>query len=118
MIIYLASAIRPKGGQTLRGNIAKAKAVAIELWKKGYTVFCPAANTDLPSESAHALDLPPDVWLEFDFSILSICEAMVVAPGWEDSEGVNGEILFATERGIPVYYYPELPELQRKGKNG
>jgi len=113
MIIYLASAIRPKGDQTLRGNIAKAKAVAIELWKKGYTVFCPAANTDLPSELAHVLNLPPHVWLEFDLSILSICDAMVVAPGWEQSEGVKGEISFASKQCIPVYFYPEMPEVSQ-----
>lgn len=112
MIIYLASSIRPKGDQTLRGNIDNAKRIALELWKKGYTVFCPAANTDLPSEAAHDLNLPDERWLNADLYFLSKCDAMVIAPGWEESIGVAGEIVFASENNIPVFVYPALPEMK------
>ena len=111
MIVYLASPIRPKGDQTLRGNIDNAKKIALELWSKGYTVFCPAANTDLPSEAAHALDKPAQFWLDADLEILAFCDAMVLIPGWHDSEGCMGELRFAYRHDIPIYFYPELPEV-------
>lgn len=110
MIIYLATPIRPKGNQTLDGNIAKAKQIALELWKKGYTVICPAANSDLPISLAEK-ELEADRWLNGDIEILQRCDAMVVSPGWQLSDGVKGEISCAEMYGIPTYYYPDLPEL-------
>lgn len=114
MVIYLASAIRPKGNQTLRSNINKAKYVALKLWEKGYTVICPAANTDLPSEEAHKLNLSADEWLNRDLEILKRCDAIFIVPDWELSEGVKGEILFARNNSIPIYYYPDMPRLKQK----
>lgn len=113
MIVYLAGPIRPKGEQTLRGNIALAKSIALELWAKGFNVFCPAANSDLPSEAAHDLNLPDHRWLNFDLEMLSHCDAMVIAPGWQESAGVAGEILYASEHDIPIYVYPDLPEVNQ-----
>ena len=110
MIIYLATPIRPKGNQTLDGNIAKAKQIALELWKKGYTVFCPAANSDLPISLADK-EVEADRWLNGDIEILARCDALVVSPGWQLSDGVKGEISCAEMYGIPTYYYPDLPEL-------
>jgi hypothetical protein len=108
-VIYLASAIRPKGDQTLRGNINYAKKIALELWAKGFAVFCPAANTDLPHSKSLALGLPEQQWLDADLEILMRCDAVVVAPNWEQSIGVKGEIAFAEDNDIPVFYYPNLP---------
>lgn len=112
MIIYLATPIRPKGNQTLDGNVAKAKQIALELWKKGYTVICPAANSDLPISLAEK-ELEARRWLDGDIEILARCDAVVVAPGWERSDGVKGEITCAGMYGIPVHFYPELPELDQ-----
>lgn len=109
-LIYLASAIRPKGNQTLRGNIAYAKKIALDLWDKGFVVFCPAANTDLPHAKAQALGFYPRYWLEADLYILKRCDVLVVAPGWELSEGVRGEIDCAIYNNIPIFYYPDYPK--------
>lgn len=109
MIIYLAGPIRPKGDQTLEGNVAKAKRIALELWLMGYVVVCPHANTDLPMAVAERFTMVK--WLEGDLEILARCDALVVLEGWEQSMGTRGEICFAREEGIPVYFYPELPML-------
>lgn len=111
MIIYLATPIRPKGDQTLESNLAKAKQLALELWKKGYTVFCPAANSDLPISLADK-EVEAERWLNGDIEILMRCDAMVVAPGWERSEGVKGEIVCAGMYQIPYFFYPDLPKLE------
>ena len=110
MIIYLATPIRPKNGKTLEGNVQYAKSLALELWKKGYTVICPAANSDLPISLADK-EVEADCWLNGDIEILARCDALVVSPGWETSAGVKGEIAYAKMYGIPTYYYPELPKL-------
>ena len=108
MIIYLATPIRPKNGKTVDENVRIAKGLALELWKKGYTVICPAANSDLPISLAEK-ELEAERWLNGDIEILQRCDAMVVAPDWEKSDGVKGEITVAGMCGVPVYFYPELP---------
>lgn len=108
MIIYLATPIRPKNGKTVEENVRNAKSLALELWKKGYTVICPAANSDLPISLAEK-ELEAERWLNGDIEILQRCDAMVVAPDWEKSDGVKGEITVAGMYGVPVYFYPELP---------
>ena len=113
MIVYLAGPIRPKNGQTLRGNVDAAKAIALELWRAGYAVICPHANSDLPVELADK-ECEPSVWLNGDLEIVARCDAVIVLPGWETSFGTKGEIKFAKEHWIPVYYYPNRPLLPEK----
>jgi len=110
MLIYLATPIRPKNGKTLEENVQYAKFLALELWEKGYTVFCPAANSDLPVALAD-MAVEADRWINGDIEILARCDALVVSPGWESSDGVKGEIAYAEMYGIPTFYYPDLPEL-------
>lgn len=110
MIVYLAGPIRPKGDQTLEGNVAIAKSVALELWKSGYTVICPHANSDLPVALAEK-EVESSRWLTGDLEIVARCDAVVVLPNWEQSEGTKGEIAFAKERNIMIAYYPDLPTI-------
>ena len=112
MLVYLAGPIRPKGDQTLESNINNAKSIALELWKKGYTVISPHANSDLPITLADK-EVEALRWLNGDLDIIARCDAVVVLPGWEESAGTKGEIEFAKERNIPVTYYPDLPEIPK-----
>lgn len=43
-------------------------------------------------------------WREFDLTMLSLCNKMILLklPGWQDSRGVQAEILFAQEKNIPI----------------
>ena len=112
MIVYLAGPIRPKGDQTLESNINNAKNIALELWKKDYTVISPHANSDLPIALADK-EVEAWRWLNGDLDIIARCDAVVVLPGWEESAGTKSEIKFAKERNIPVTYYPDLPEIPK-----
>lgn len=108
MIVYTAGAIRPMNGQTIEGNLKVAKDIALELWKDGFAVICPHANSDLPISLAEK-EVSVNIWLVGDLEIIARCDAVVVCPGWEASEGTRGEIKFAEERNIPLYYYPDKP---------
>lgn len=115
MLVYLAGPIRPKNGRTIEENVELAKSLALELWKKGYVVICPHANTDLPITLADK-ECEEKVWLSGDLEMIRRCDAVIVMPNWEGSKGTQGEIEFANARNIPVYYYPELPEPFRTEK--
>ena len=44
---------------------------------------------------------PPDYWYEYDYAILTRCDALLRLPG--DSTGADAEVAFAVERGIRVF---------------
>ena len=46
-----------------------------------------------------------------DLAMLSVCDAMVMVPGWETSAGAREEWGLAKNIGLPVYVYPDLPPL-------
>ena len=110
MLIYVAGPIRPTNGKTVKENCDIAKSVALELWKMGHAVICPHANTDLPIELAEK-SCESNVWLDGDLQMLARSDAVVVCQDSAKSVGTQGELEFASKRGIPVYYYPDVPEL-------
>lgn len=112
MLVYLAGPIRAKDGKTVDDHVREAKGIALELWKKGYAVICPHANTDLPIALADE-ECDEKVWLNGDLEMVRRCDAVVVMPDWKGSRGTEGEIKFAKKRKIPVYYYPDLPPIPR-----
>lgn len=112
MIIYLAGPLTQINNKSVQDNVSSAKAIALELWKLGYTVISPHANCDLPMALAQE-ELEPSYWLNKDLEIISRCDALVVLPDWELSLGTNAEINYAKERDIPITFYPELPEISR-----
>lgn len=110
MLIYVAGALRPLHGRTVKQNCDIAKTIALELWKKGHAVICPHANTDLPTELAEK-ECDANTWLQGDLMMVARCDAVVVCPDWAGSKGTEGEIKYAEARKIPIYYYPEIPEV-------
>lgn len=110
MLIYVAGPIRPLKGRTVQENCTIAKNIALELWKMGHAVICPHANTDLPIALADK-ECEEKVWLDGDLQMIARCDALVIVPDWEGSNGTKGEIEYAKARDIPIYYYPNVPQL-------
>lgn len=117
-IAYVAGPYRGKDEFAVWQNILNAKRVAIKLWKKGYAVICPHANTahfehfSATMKDCQVVDNIADTtWLKGDLEILSRCDLVVMAPGWAKSEGARMEAARAKELGIIVFYFePVVPE--------
>ena len=109
MLIYTAGKYSGETYQEVEKNIFLARKVSIELWEKGHAVICPHLNT------AHFEDFNNKIsWQEYlngDFNIISRCDAMVMLPDWEKSKGAQIEFQYAQELRMPIYIYPDLPEL-------
>jgi hypothetical protein len=80
--------------------------VAAQLMRKGIKVFSPISHTH-PIAQAGGLPGDWNFWREYDLSMLRRCKRMVVlmAEGWKKSKGLQAEIKFAGEMGIPVDYF-------------
>lgn len=103
MIVYTAGPYRGNADR----NIEQAKDIAHALWLEGHAAVCPHAN------SAHMedeIDLPNEAFLAGDLEILARCDAIVMTPDWEISHGAIEEKAFAEARGIPVYFWPDMPK--------
>lgn len=104
MLIYLSG--------PYRGNIAKnieaARRVAVELWEQGYTVICPHLNTAFFERDCKITD----DYIRRDLEIVSRCDAVILLPGWQCSEGAREEKRAAEDLGIAVYEYPDRPPIE------
>ncbi len=107
-MIYLASVYSQGGAgknkRTRRFKLACKKAA--QLMAEGKNVFCPIAHSH-PIE-VHGMDKIEghDFWLKQDFAVLKRCDKLVVyrMPGWQESVGIQREIAFAENHGIPIEY--------------
>ncbi len=114
--VYIAHKIRdPRGAYYVEQHIREAEAIALELWKLGEQVgvpigvVCPGANT-------RAMDgfVKDFTFLDGDLGIVAKSDAVVMAPGWVDSEGAKEEHRFALENKIPIFYWSVDQELFTK----
>lgn len=109
MLVYVSGRYSGKDWAEIEENIMRAKAVAVELWEKGHAVICPHLNT---SHFEELCDLSHDDYIAGDLNILTRCDAIVMLPDWEHSQGACVEKALADRLDIPVYLYPmEIPEL-------
>lgn len=83
-------------------NINEASRIALEAWEKGWATLCPHKNT---GGFHHRTDIPESVWLSGDLAMLVKCDAILMIPGWEQSNGAVGEKNVALCRGLKVLYY-------------
>lgn len=107
MLVYIAGKYRGD----VAANIAAARAVAIELWEAGYTPICPHLNTAFFENDCKVED---EAYLAGDFEIIERCDAVVFLPGWEESSGAVGEYHFAYDKGVSIFFYPNLPPLAKR----
>jgi len=104
-LIYLAS---PYSDFDSRVRLARFHAVVIETAKmarEGHLVFSPICHSH-PVATIGCLPLAFDYWQEWNREMLRRCEKLVVLKldGWEESQGVQGEIEMAKALGMPIEY--------------
>lgn len=76
--------------------------VAFELMSQGIMVYSPLThNLPIDQLGIHGTWV---TWKDFDHTMLSRCDRMIVLklPGWENSKGVEAEIIRAKELELPI----------------
>ncbi len=105
MIIYIAGKITADNDYELRKNIYAGIDAGNEVMALGHNVIVP----HLSYYQQKRMKKRPDKywWYEYDFKMIDVCNAIVVI---SLSQGVKGEIAYAKNKGIPVYYsFKDLP---------
>lgn len=112
--IYIAGPLWPWDAACPRAarerNIAQAVEAFFALSRKGWNCYCPHFSAIYGHEiewwSQYEVVLPRD------FDWLSVCDALLLLPGWESSRGTRKEWLVAQHWDLTVYYsVEEVPDL-------
>lgn len=102
-LIYLATPYNHPDPEVRADRFRTACRIAAALMREGVLLFCPIAHTHPIAEDG---ELPKgwDYWRAYDRKMLSGCAELWIAmmDGWEQSEGIRGEIEIAQELGIPI----------------
>lgn len=97
-VVYLAGPMRGVPGL----NFPAFNRAASNLRDRGLVVHNPAERADA------AAPLPLHRYMEFDLPLVCASDAVVVLPGWQESDGAHIETTVADMLGIPVLSYPSL----------
>jgi len=106
-IVYVAGPFRGPNAWAIEQNIRRAEALALGVWIAGAAAICPHCNTRF-----YQGVLDDDVWIKGDLAILRRCDAILMAPNWEQSEGAQSEYALAQDLNLPTFYHNNLPSLQ------
>src|SRR5690606_1456587 len=97
-VVYICGPYRNSAREGVQMNITAALQVAKLASLKGWAALCPHAN------SAHLDAITPELddqfWLDSTMELMRRCDAVVLCPGWQRSEGVRGELDEADVRGL------------------
>ena len=109
-LIYIAGPFRAENAWEVERNIRRAEEMAFRVASEtGAAFVCPHTNSRFFDGTIHGR-----YWLDATLEIMRRCDAVMVLPGHESSEGTLGEIAEATRLGIPVFYeFDELAEWAR-----
>ncbi len=103
-MIYLASPYTHSDVHVRDWRFREACRAAATLLRAGITVFSPIAH----SHPIAQFGMPTnwEFWSQVDREYLARCDALAVLtlPGWRESVGVQAEIGFARELGLPVVF--------------
>lgn len=98
-VVYIAGRFRGANSWEMENNVRRAEELSLEVWKRGAAALCPHTNTRFFQGAA-----PDAVWLEGTLALLAKCDACMMVPNWELSQGARGELAYALEHNIPVFY--------------
>jgi len=100
MIVYCAGKYRAATPELVALNVRKAEDLAAAVLAQGIAVYCPHSMTH---EWERYDTLDDDKFLFNGLEILKVCDAVLLIPGYETSQGTLAEIDCAEEYGIPVF---------------
>ena len=100
-VIYISGQYSADSQDGISANIQHAKEWAGKVWQSGFTALCPHLNTQ-HFESLCSLDY--EDYIEGDKRLIDGCDALLMIPGWMESDGANEEKRYAESRGIKIFY--------------
>ena len=104
-IVYLAIAFTHNSREVMKLRYEHANYAAAELMDEGYVVFSPISHSYGISKYLDRI-VDHEYWMDQCLPILEVCDELIIFDdpmgSWKHSKGVQAEIHYAKELGIPV----------------
>lgn len=107
-IAYIAGPFRASNYYEQELNVRDAESVALELWRMGFAVICPHANTRFFQGAA-----PDRTFLDGDLELIRVSDCVVMIKSWYNSAGAREEYAHARRLSKPVFFWPSQAEAIR-----
>jgi hypothetical protein len=98
-LIYIAGPYRGRFAWDVEQNIRRAEELALDVWRR---TRCAAVCVHSMNRYFEGMIRDEDV-LEGTMELMRRCDAVLMAQGWEASQGATAERLEAIRLGIPVF---------------
>jgi hypothetical protein len=105
-LVYIAGPFRAATAWEVENNVRNAETMGYEVAKLGAMPMIPHANTRF----FHG-QFDDQFWIVGTLLLLERCDAMLVLPGWENSQGTKGEMRLCEDRGMPYFF--KLGDLEK-----
>lgn len=102
---YIASPYTHTDPKVMEDRFNAVSAFTAQKIKEGEIVYSPIAHSH-PLAVSYRLRGDFDFWMQQNYGMLSKASKMIVLclPGWQDSKGVQAEIVFAAKCGVAVEF--------------
>lgn len=106
-VVYVAGKYRGQNENEVWENIMLARKHALDLWKQGYAVICPHANSIFMGHGTKDKDCF-DLFISGDLEFINRADILYLLPNWKESVGATMEYQRALELGKQIMYAKEL----------
>lgn len=110
-LVYIAGRFRGSTPWEVEEHVRTAETYALAVAKMGLVPVCPHTMYRHFDKT-----LPDEFWLEASQKLLARCDAILMIPGWLQSEGACSEFQYATHEGIRVFKYDDMGTLAEWSK--
>lgn len=94
-------------------NIRNGQKAALDIWRKGFSPFCPWLDYQFSLLDDEPIEI--EMYRRYSMDWLEVSDAVVVISGAGIGSGVDAEIKYSEELGIPVFFGMENFMLFLKG---
>jgi hypothetical protein len=84
-------------------NIRKGMRLSTEVLLAGFAPFCPWFDHQFVYQLRDGEEISKQRYQQNSMVWLSCCDAVLLVPGWENSNGTRREVVEALHLGIPVF---------------
>lgn len=97
--VYIAGAYNSHDVKGVLDNMRKGLRLSIQVLKSGFAPFSPWLDYTFGIME----DISVEEFKAYSMEWLMVSEAVLLVPGWEESEGTKAEIAEAKRLGIPIF---------------
>lgn len=104
LVIYIAGPYSAATPEAIEANVAIARQAGIAVMQRGHVVLCPHTMTYGWDQET---GLTYEHFIRADLVLLERCDAILMVGDWRSSPGAIGELQFAREHDLAVYFAVE-----------